>query len=168
MIFAFLASGGAYTRYQITASRSAEKRAKELAWLALDKLAEQASLHAAEPDRWAESFISVAQLRDDVLRNDFSSTRRRKIWEQVQKKVEGNANVRPMVREGRGGDVGRVWEWVGAVRAIENPQSVDRRRSSIPHRNSYDSRAGGRLLTADSDPQTGGKIVRWQEQGPYY
>lgn len=167
MIFAFLASGGAYTRYSITSSRSEEKRAKELASLALNQLAEQASLHAAEPDRWDEGFISVAQLRDDVLRNDFSSTRRRKIWEKVQKKVEGNANVRPMVREGRGGDVGRVWEWVGAVRAIESPQSIDRRRSS-GYRDNYNSYAGDRLITAEGEPNTGGKIVRWQEPDQYY
>lgn len=34
--------------------------------------------------------------------------------------VERNANVRASVREGRGGDVSRVWEWVGSVGLLED------------------------------------------------
>lgn len=62
----------------------------------------------------------MGHLRDDVLRDEFSASRRTKIWERVQGKVEGNMNVRPAVREGRHGDVSRVWEWTGAVVPIED------------------------------------------------
>lgn len=164
-----LSSSGVYGRYKLLENRSTDAKAKDLAGLALRKLSEQASLHVAEPERWEEGYISVAQLRDDVLREEFSATRRKKIWEKVQKKVEGNANVRPMVREGRSGDVGRVWEWVGAVGAIEAPPT-DRRRSSYfdGGMSTPDDR---RLLEHDSRSSRqsfGGKVVRWQEPQQYY
>ncbi|EGP86428.1 uncharacterized protein MYCGRDRAFT_100473 [Zymoseptoria tritici IPO323] len=104
-------SSGAYGRYQITSGQETERKAKQLASLALEKLSLQASLNAQDPDIYRDNYIPMAQLRDDVLRDEFSGTRRKKLWEKVQKKVEGNSNVRPMVREGRTGDVGRVWEW---------------------------------------------------------
>lgn len=125
-------SSGAYGRHRITSGRETDRKAKQLASLALEKLSYQAALHAQEPDIYQENYISVAQLRDDVLRDEFSANRRKNLWEKVQKKVEGNSNVRPMVRTGRTGDVGRVWEWVGAVGLLESPQGMDtgnRRRS---------------------------------------
>jgi len=106
--------------------------------MALDRLHTQASLHAADPDAYPEPYISMSHLRDDVLRNEFSAKRRAKLWERVQVKVEGNSNCRPMVREGKHGDVSRVWEWIGAVQAIEGvdgpgsgkPTSGSRRQSA--------------------------------------
>ena len=65
----------------------------------------------------------MGQLRDDILRNEFSASRRQKLWEKVQKKVEQNSNVRPMVRESRTGEVSRVWEWIGALGATESSPS---------------------------------------------
>jgi hypothetical protein len=40
-----------------------------------------------------------------------------------------------MVRENRAGDVGRVWEWVGATKYIESP--ADNRRKSAAGRVSF-------------------------------
>lgn len=139
--------------------------------MALEKLSMQASLHAQDPDVYTENYISVAQLRDDVLRDEFSASRRTKLWEKVQKKVEGNANVRPMVREGRSGDVGRVWEWVGAVGYLESPEGGHSRRKS--GRISFapmDMIEGGEanessLMKSESKP----KITKWVEgRGSYY
>jgi hypothetical protein len=107
-----------------------EARAKQLASFALEKLSYQATLHASEPEIYRENYMSVAQLRDDVLRDEFSADRRKKLWDKVAKKVEGNANVRPAVREGRSGDVGRVWEWTGAVGYLESATGVENRRKS--------------------------------------
>lgn len=167
MTIAFIATSGLYGRQRITSVRSTEAKAKDLASLALRKLSEQASLHAVEPSRWEEGHISVAQLRDDVLRDEFSSTRRKQIWEKVQKKVEGNANVRPMVREGRGGDVGRVWEWIGAVGAIEGTPGDNRRSGG--YRDSLGGVAGERTIEPSSGGSHGsGKVVRWEEQRQYY
>ncbi len=107
-----------------------EARAKQLASFALDRLATQAALNAQDPRAYPETWISMAQLRDDILRDDFSASRRQKLWEKVQKKVEQNSNIRPMVREGRSGDVSRVWEWIGAVGAIEDGRGGESRRTS--------------------------------------
>lgn len=149
-----------------------EKQAKQLASLALEKLSYQAALHASEPDLYTENYMSVAQLRDDVLRDEFSAKRRQELWERVQKKVEGNSNVRPMVREGRSGDVGRVWEWVGAVGVLESPEAVG----------SSTRRPRGRISFAPSEDNSvmeGGdghsvprldivKTRKWQEEQSYY
>jgi len=170
-------SSGTYGRYRITSGQTTEKRAKQLASQALEKLSQQASLHAQEPDIYRENYISVAQLRDDVLRDEFSASRRKKLWEKVQQKVEGNANVRPMVREGRSGDVGRVWEWVGAVGYLESPagESGHSRRKS--GRVSFAPMDDNRLLQSSEDvgqsalERTGAKpkTSKWEEgRGTYY
>lgn len=65
---------------------------------------------ADDTSKW----VGVAQLRDDVLR-EWRGGERRRVWEMVVKLVEGNANVRAAVREGASGEVGRCWEWIGAV-----------------------------------------------------
>lgn len=124
----------------------------------------QASLHASDPDTYRENYIPMAQLRDDVLRNEFSSMRRKKLWEKVQQKVEHNSNVRPMVREGRSGDVGRVWEWVGAVGLLESPpQSNERRKSG---RVSF---GGERWIEPASEHSTEmSQVGRWEEGKQYY
>lgn len=165
-----MASSGSYGRYAITSGKETEKRAKELAGLALEKLSLQASLHAQDPDTWEEKYISMAQLRDDVLRDEFSASRRKKLWEKVQKKVETNANVRPMVREGRSGDVGRVWEWVGAIGMLESPpgsaqMSTGHRRRTNNHV-SFDDVTSERLI----EPRDGsaGEVTKWKEGGQYY
>ncbi|KEQ89835.1 hypothetical protein M438DRAFT_361276 [Aureobasidium pullulans EXF-150] len=108
-----------YGQRTISKSRSTSTQAKRLAGLALDKLAAQASLHAQDPVGYPEPLISMVALRDDVLRDEFRAQERNRIWTAVQKLVEGNANVRTMVREGRTGDVSRMWEWIGAVYRIE-------------------------------------------------
>lgn len=142
-------------------------------------------MHATDPGVWGESYISMAQLRDDVLRNEFSASRRKKLWEKVQAKVEANSNVRPMVREGRAGDVGRVWEWIGAVGAIESPAAAaaasysdsearaDRRKSG-GFRDSLGGLAGEKLIepaSSGSGNAEGGKrsLGKWEESpGRYY
>ena len=125
----FVAAGG-YTRYSIAYNKATEERAKQLASYALDRLSTQASMHAHDSAKYPDTFISMAHLRDDVLRDEFSATRRIKLWNKVQKKVEGNSNIRPMVREGRSGDRTRVWEWVGAFGALEDGNEGRRRESS--------------------------------------
>lgn len=114
----------------------------------------------------------MAQLRDDVLRDEFSASRRKKLWEKVQAKVEANSNVRPMVREGRTGDVGRVWEWIGAVGALESPyaaEKVDRRKSG-GFRDSLGGIAGEKMIEPAGESGDGSRreASRWEEKGAYY
>ncbi|KAK5150089.1 hypothetical protein LTR04_006889 [Oleoguttula sp. CCFEE 6159] len=163
----FLASGG-YARLSITSGRETEARAKQLASFALDRLATQAALHAQDSGAYPEAWISMGQLRDDVLRAEFSASRRQKLWEKVQKKVEQNSNVRPMVRESRTGDVSRVWEWIGAVGLLEGtPGSGDRRQSS---RRSLIASSPGHLTPLKGEDGTGemSEIRTWDEGRPIY
>ncbi|TKA77771.1 hypothetical protein B0A55_04680 [Friedmanniomyces simplex] len=164
---ALVLSSGTYGRHRITSGRETESKAKLLASQALERLSQQAALHAWDPDAYAEKYVSVAQLRDDVLRDEFSAGRRKALWEKVQRKVEGNSNVRPMVREGRSGDVGRVWEWVGAVGMIEGasaPSTVDRRKSG--NRVSFGGVTQERLIEPREESEM--SMRKWEEGGKYY
>ena len=135
--------------------------------MTLDRLATQAALHTRGDA--AESWISVGQLRDDVLRDEFSDKRRISIWQRVSAVIERNANVRTSVREGRQGDVSRVWEWIGSVGSLEEPWSGGR-GSTAGKRVSFGeaSDAG----TPDKAPTPlGGEMVerrKWDEGRPVY
>lgn len=108
----------------IITSRNDTARIPTLLATTLDRLATQAALHARGDA--AESWISVGQLRDDVLRDEFSDKRRESMWKRVRAVVERNANVRASSRELRGGDVSRVWEWIGSVGLLDDAWPRDR------------------------------------------
>lgn len=161
----------AYGYHYITAGRKTEERAKQLAGLTLDKLSQQAALHAQQPDVYRENYISMAQLRDDVLRTEWSTWNKKKLWDEVQKKVEKNANVRPMVREGRSGDVGRVWEWVGAVSMIESPEAADWTGEGRRRKSGRVSFGGERWIEPSDVEQSGSEmseIKKWEDGGKHY
>ena len=139
----------------------------------LDRLATQAALYnqGAAPESW----ISVGQLRDDVLRNEFSAKRRERLWKRVKAVVEMNANVRASVREGRGGDVSRVWEWIGSTGLIEDVRgsSATRgRRESSRLSLGFGSASGSSPMpaTVSGDGVAGREVEqrRWDEGRPVY
>jgi hypothetical protein len=104
----------AYGRSRFADYRQATAQIPTLVNTTLDRLATQAAL-AAE-GRVDEGFISIGQLRDDVLRATFSAAERERVWKGVRAIVEGNANVRASTREaGRTGEMSRVWEWIGPL-----------------------------------------------------
>jgi hypothetical protein len=104
----------AYGRSRLADYRQATAQIPTLVNTTLDRLATQAAL-AAE-GRVDEGFISIGQLRDDVLRATFSAAERERVWKGVRAIVEGNANVRASTREaGRTGEMSRVWEWIGPL-----------------------------------------------------
>lgn len=135
-----------------------ESRAKQLASEVFDRLANHAALSHQEPGAYPERGVSMAQLRDDVLRNEFSSSRRQKLWQRVQKKVEFNSNVRAAVRTANSGDVARMWEWIGPMHLIEDGRSSGKRE-------------GGRF-SIEGTPQTASKEMvdkkSWDEGHPVY
>ncbi|KAI9701819.1 MAG: inner nuclear membrane protein enriched at telomere/subtelomere region [Candelina mexicana] len=119
----------AAARYQFTSLRDANARVPQLVAVTLNRLATQAALSVQDPRAVPEAWISVGQLRDDVLRDEFSAKRRESLWRKVKAVVEMNANVRASVREGRGGEVSRVWEWIGSVGALEDGWASGKRES---------------------------------------
>ena len=153
----------------IRTARSDTARIPSLVATTLDRLATQAALHARGDA--AESWISVGQLRDDVLRDEFSDKRRESLWKRVSAVVEKNANVRASVRESRTGDVSRVWEWIGSVGLLD--ESWSDRRSGGGKRVSFGGVVdegtpdGGR----DGTPSGGREMIeqrKWDEGRPLY
>lgn len=149
-----------YIRSLIITTRSNIARVPSLVGTTLDRLATQAALHArGEAD---ESWISVGQLRDDVLRDEFSDQRRESMWKRVRAVVERNANVRASVREGRGGDVSRVWEWIGSLSLLEDVA----RSGGAKKRVSFGPVVEGR--PDDSTGSNGSGLRKWDEGRPVY
>ncbi|KAE8388917.1 Man1-Src1p-C-terminal domain-containing protein [Aspergillus alliaceus] len=109
-----------YARSRVLARQSDMARVPELVATTLDRLATQAALHAR--GKAHEPYIPIGQLRDDVLRSELRGSRREELWRRVRNVVEGNANIRAAVREGRGGDVARVWEWIGGIGSVRGDE----------------------------------------------
>jgi hypothetical protein len=129
----------------------------------LDRLATQAAQVAL--GQVDEGFISIGQLRDDVLRATFSAAERERVWKGVRAIVEGNANIRASTREaGRTGEMSRVWEWIGPVNLAPG---LEGRRSGGLIEERPPSAAGTR-----GEPESGSKEMvetrKWDEGRPIY
>jgi hypothetical protein len=130
----FVIAGIAYPYYRYKDNQATQQEAKKYAAAVYSSLQEDAAMLAYDPMNTRDGYISVTQLRDDVLRNEFSSSRRKALWRHVEKLVEQNSNVRTKVGTLDTGDVGRGWRWTGAVRSVEDsaerPSTGSRRGSS--------------------------------------
>ncbi|KAG9104604.1 inner nuclear membrane protein enriched at telomere/subtelomere region [Ceratobasidium sp. 370] len=107
-----------WARSKIASKRRESRRVADLAGVALDLVRNQEIAHHTDPVRSPHTYISSLHLRDMILQDEHSIRERVRLWNQVAKIVEGNANVRANVEEVAGDDT-RVWRWVGASRAIE-------------------------------------------------
>lgn len=121
----------------------------------LGKLANQKELGDEDLD---DSWLFLPNLRDDVLRAVHSLSERERIWRSVKAVVEQNSNVRTSQREGRSGEVGRAWEWIGPV----NGEGARRRRSG---RVSW-----GPDATVNTPEPVGNtaEMKKWEESRPIY
>ncbi|KAF2743882.1 hypothetical protein M011DRAFT_409687 [Sporormia fimetaria CBS 119925] len=128
-VIIFSAMVALYGKQAYQSNRRMENRAKQIAGEVFDTLANHAALNVQEPGAYPDQGIAMTQLRDDVLRNEFSHSKRQQLWARVQKKVEHNANVRAAVKENHSGDVARMWEWVGPIRLLEEGRSSALRES---------------------------------------
>lgn len=110
----------------------------------------------------------MVALRDDVLREEFRAKERTRLWDVVKGLVEGNANVRTMVREGRTGDVSRVWEWIGAVHRIEG--SARKQNGAVGRVAGSPGRLTG-IKSEDGEGNDSSLVntsQKWEEGRPYY
>jgi hypothetical protein len=158
-----------YARARVLARRSDIARVPELVATTLDRLSTQAALYARGDAK--EPYISIGQLRDDVLRFELQGKRREGLWRRVSRFIEGNANVRAAVREGRSGDVSRVWEWIGGINTVGELDHTSRRDSA---RFSLPSPSGSlptspRTPAIESEPVSSPRESRrWDEGRPIY
>lgn len=156
--------GTAYGRNKLIAHQRAMAQIPGLVATTLDRLATQAALK--EDGRASEAFISVSQLRDDVLRNVFSASERERVWQNVRKIVEGNANVRAATREGgKTGEWSRVWEWIGP---LDLAPGLEGRRSGGMITDGRASTGGNNGSFDKTEDRLNLEVRRWDEGRPIY
>ncbi|KAJ2978905.1 hypothetical protein NUW58_g7346 [Xylaria curta] len=100
-----------YGRARFISDRAAAAQVPTLVDDVLDRLAQQKE--RGYQDDLDDPWLFLPNLRDDVLRSTHSLRQRERIWQRVIAVVEQNSNVRTSQREGRNGEVGRAWEWIG-------------------------------------------------------
>ncbi|KAJ2916040.1 hypothetical protein MD484_g4372, partial [Candolleomyces efflorescens] len=102
-------------RLKVAQKQTEARQVGELVQIALDTLRNQELAHHTDPVTTPQPYLSSIQLRDVILQNEHSIPTRRRLWDQVEHVVEGNANVRANLEEIEGGDELRVWRWVGST-----------------------------------------------------
>lgn len=161
ILLALGVSGCLWVRAYLASRKSTKALVQELVAITLGRLQNQVALYQQNPETYPETFISIGQLRDDVLRDMHSVRRREQVWKDVRNVVEMNANVRSSQRESRNGEISRVWEWIGAV-GIENGEG--RRRSGR-----QSGRVSWGVYDDNSSPVSGtDNGPRWEESRPIY
>lgn len=103
-----------YGKAQLSVRSSENRRVSELVQIALDTLRNQELAHHTDPVTTPQPYLSSLQLRDLILQDEHSIPIRRRLWDRVERIVEGNANVRANLEELSGGEEARVWRWVGS------------------------------------------------------
>ncbi|KHN96490.1 Inner nuclear membrane protein MAN1 [Metarhizium album ARSEF 1941] len=151
LIFLALGSLNLRSRYRRHVATSAQVPA--LVDLVMQRLADQRELGEEDLD---DPWLFLPNLRDDVLRSIHTLSERERIWQKVRAIVEQNSNVRISQREGRSGEVGRAWEWIGPSKG----EGARRRRSG---RVSWMSES---KETPDSRDRIDAR--KWDESRPIY
>lgn len=145
-----------YGRSRFISNRATAAQVPALVDLVLERLAGQKQIGDDVDDPW----LFLPNLRDDVLRSVHSLGQREKIWQRVRAVVEQNSNVRTSQREGRSGEVGRAWEWIG-------PTAGDSARRRKSGRVSW----GPDVKSEEESPETEDRSYlhqKWEEPRPIY
>ncbi|KAI8287633.1 Inner nuclear membrane protein SRC1 [Colletotrichum sp. SAR11_57] len=147
-----------YVRSKYRSHKATVAQVPALVDLVLARLATQKELGEEEID---DPWLFLPNLRDDVLRSVHSLGERDRIWKRVKAVVEQNSNVRTSQREGRSGEVGRAWEWIGPITG----DTARRRKSG---RISFG--AGPDINTEDTPDaaEKAGAHSKWEESRPIY
>ncbi|KAK4250840.1 Man1-Src1p-C-terminal domain-containing protein [Corynascus novoguineensis] len=132
----------------------------------LERLATQKEVAFEGGDE--DAFLFLPNLRDDVLRSLHSLSDRERLWQRVRAVVEQNSNVRTGQREGRNGEVGRAWEWIGPSRLGAGDGAASRRRKSA--RVSWGQDVKGQTEDKPAPDALERKAVhrKWEEGRPIY
>ncbi|KAH8814949.1 Man1-Src1p-C-terminal domain-containing protein [Xylogone sp. PMI_703] len=154
-----------YVRSIFTTRARVAAQVPQLVSLTLDRLADQVVAAKEDSSGATDRWISIGQLRDDVLRDEHNVSKREQIWSRVRKIVEMNANVRSSQREDRNGEISRVWEWIGSVGESNERR---KRKSGGPGRLSWgtygeDNGDEGRSPPRGFDATPEAAPRRWEE-----
>lgn len=166
-----------YARRRYLHNRALAAQIPALVDQVLERLATQKEVAFEAGEDNEDAFLFLPNLRDDVLRSLHSLRDREALWQRVRAVVEQNSNVRTGQREGRNGEVGRAWEWIGPSRltagaGTDGGSSARRRKTGATARVSWGPDVKGEV--GDVVPAEGGiregKVYRkWEEGGrPIY
>ncbi|SCV67100.1 BQ2448_5746 [Microbotryum intermedium] len=97
---------------------------------ALVLLRKQAEQSRIEGVVTSEPAIAQSHLRDLILQEEHSPARRERLWTQVARVVEGNANVRAKEVELAGEEL-RAWEWTGKIDRTDAMEEEMMERKSL-------------------------------------
>ncbi|KAF8654062.1 hypothetical protein AX16_003596 [Volvariella volvacea WC 439] len=111
----FLTMIALYGRTRRVQKQAEGKRIAELVQIALDALRNQELAHYTDPITAPHPYLSSVQLRDLILQDEHSVSKRQRLWGAVERVVEGNTNVRANLEETGGGEEMRVWRWIGSA-----------------------------------------------------
>jgi len=100
-------------RSKVTARAIENRRVRALVKEALETLQAKEAANYIDPVQTPLPSVASLQLRDLVMQDEHSTPVRVRVWEQVERVVEGNANVRTNMEVMSSGDEGRVWTWIG-------------------------------------------------------
>ncbi|KAK2019899.1 hypothetical protein LZ32DRAFT_518443 [Colletotrichum eremochloae] len=153
----FLISAYFYVRRRYRSHKATVAQVPALVDLVLSRLATQKELGEEDID---DPWLFLPNLRDDVLRSVHSLGERDRIWTRVKAVVEQNSNVRTSQREGRSGEVGRAWEWIGPIAG-----DSARRRKSGRHSFAADAKTED---TPGVSENKAGAHSKWEEPRPIY
>lgn len=148
---------GVYMRARYRRHVATSAQVPALVDLVLGRLSNQKVLGEDDMD---DPWLFLPNLRDDVLRSVHSLSERDRIWKKVKAVVEQNSNVRTSQREGRSGEVGRAWEWIGPVAG-----DGARRRKSGRVSWGADVRSESPAAVAADDVR---EARKWDEARPIY
>jgi hypothetical protein len=135
-----------WVRHRFQSNKSRKGQTKELVVATLARLEEVKRISIQSNDDSQDGFLSLTQLRDDILRNESLESKKKKIWMGVIKAVESNTNVRTRQAKVRG-EWSRVWEWIGAL----EPKKGQGSRSKLEAKevDIVVNRGNGRLPSAE-------------------
>ncbi|KAK5652578.1 hypothetical protein OQA88_10339 [Cercophora sp. LCS_1] len=155
-----------YARNRYRTNRALAAKVPELVDQVLERLANQKELAFEDGDD--DAFLFLPNLRDDVLRSMHRLADRDRLWQRVRVVIEQNSNVRTGQREGRNGEVGRAWEWIGPSRAAITEGSSSRRRKSF--RVSFGPEVKGEMEETKPSGTADTKAThrKWEESRPIY
>lgn len=155
----------AYGRSKIRRRRQISEEVDELVPLSLSLLQAQCQNYMMQDSMTPYPYLAPAQLRDLVLRDERSSSRKAELWSRVETRVESNANVRARVAEQHGEDV-RVWQWIGAAYEVEaTPGDIEDTNIAKNRRRSYAARTPRSSLAKAGIPHSHAseRHVSWNE-----
>ncbi|KAG0006272.1 inner nuclear membrane protein enriched at telomere/subtelomere region [Entomortierella chlamydospora] len=161
LLFLALASsalGGFAIRAHVLNRRKQGRVISGLVQNVLSKLSDQAHYYYVDPVIYPDPFLPQTQLRDALLMDVSSPTRRQEIWSKVEAVVERNSNVRTSSQEVRG-ELYKTWEWIGPSGVLSQP-GIDSRAGNANFHNEVGSQAmfGGGIRargTPKVPPRTG-------------